>query len=65
MSDQRHTDLSRIRDEDLTPEQAAELRRRFQAFTRALAMARASAPEVPRAKTIAKWTPKRLRIVRG
>jgi hypothetical protein len=62
MSDPRQTDLSRIRDEDLTPEQAAELRRRFQAFTRALAMAKTSAPAVPRAKTIAKWAPKRLRI---
>ena len=47
------------------PKLAAELRRRFQAFTRALAMAKTSAATAPRAKTIAKWAPKRLRVVRG
>jgi hypothetical protein len=63
MSDPRQADLSKIRDEDLTPEQAAELQRRFQAFTRALAMAKRSTPTAPRAKTIAKWVPKQTRTV--
>ena len=57
----KHTDLSRIRDEDLTTEQRQEVERRFQAFARALAKARAPKAEAAPSKTVTKWTPKAYR----
>ena len=56
----KHVDLSRIRDEDLTSEQRQEVERRFQAFARALAKAKAPKAQ-PAPKTISKWTPRAYR----
>lgn len=53
----RHADLSGIADKDLTQEQAKELQRRFQAFTRALAMAKTAGPSASKKKTVKKWAP--------
>lgn len=61
MSHLRHSDLSSVRDEDLTEEQRKEIERRFQAFTRALAQARSPRP-APAEKTISKWAPKQRRF---
>ncbi len=58
MTHLRHTDLSGIRDEDLTAEQRQEIERRFQAFARALAQAKAPRSAAA-AKTVTKWAPKR------
>ncbi|MGB8275028.1 MAG: hypothetical protein WCF16_07125 [Alphaproteobacteria bacterium] len=60
----RQADFSQIKDEDLTPEQREELQRRFHAFTRALAKAKATGP-ASRQKNIAKWTPKQARPASG
>jgi hypothetical protein len=58
MSDLKHSDFSRIRDEDLTPDQRQEIERRFHAFTRALSGAKSIAPEAPVPKSVTKWVPK-------
>ena len=61
MNELRHSDLSRIRDEDLTAKQRQEIERRFQAFTPALA--RVKNPPAPTAKkTVSNWAPKRHRF---
>ena len=60
MTHLKESDLAGIRDEDLTDEQRKEIERRFQAFTRALAKAKAPRPATA-AKTIAKWAPKQHR----
>jgi hypothetical protein len=57
MTDLRDADLSKIRDQDMTPEQRSELQRRLRAFAKA--HVRAGRSPAPRArKTIRKWTPK-------
>lgn len=59
MTDLRHMDFSRIRDEDLTAEQRKEIERRFQAFAGALARVKNPAPAATAPKkTIAKWAPR-------
>jgi hypothetical protein len=60
MSDIRHSDFSRIRDEDLTTEQRLEIERRFHAFARALTRGKpARVPAAAAPKSVSKWTPKR------
>ncbi len=44
MTELRHMDFSRIRDEDLTAEQRKEIERRFQAFAGALARVQEPGP---------------------
>jgi len=61
MTELRHSDLSRIRDEDLTPEQRKEIERRFHAFTRALAQVKNPPGRKTRKPTV-KWAPKRHRF---
>ena len=59
MSDLRHHDFSRIRDEDLTAEQRREIERRFHAFTRALTRGKPSrTPSASAPKNVTKWAPK-------
>ncbi|GIK98402.1 MAG: hypothetical protein BroJett029_26110 [Alphaproteobacteria bacterium] len=58
MTDLRHVDLSDRPDSELTPEERAELQRRFRDFTQAVkeaALMRPAAPEKPR--KITKWMP--------
>lgn len=60
MSDIRHSDFSRIRDEDLTSEQRREIERRFHAFTRALTRSKSTQKKAaPVPKTVTKWAPKK------
>ena len=61
MNEFRHSDLSRIRDEDLTPEQRQEIERRFHAFARALSRVK-NPPRAPVKRTVAKWAPQRQRF---
>lgn len=61
MNDLRHSDLSRIRDEDLTPAQRKEIERRFHAFARALARVKSPAPQAAK-KNVTKWAPKTARF---
>ena len=58
MSDIKHMDFSRIRDEDLTAEQRKEIERRFQAFARALAKVKNPGPTQSSKRTLAKWAPR-------
>lgn len=60
MSQLRHADFSRIRDEDLTAEQRREIERRFHAFARALKHGKAASKRAA-PKTVAKWQPKSAR----
>lgn len=58
MNDFAQMDLSGRADSDLTPEERAELQRRFKSFTQIVkesALMRPAAPEKP--KKIAKWNP--------
>jgi hypothetical protein len=57
MNELSQSDLSRIRDEDLTPEQRKEIERRFHAFARALTRVKSAPPAAPK-KAVTKWAPK-------
>lgn len=57
MTELSQSDLSRIRDEDLTPEQRKEIERRFHAFARALTKVKGPRAAAPK-KAPTKWSPK-------
>jgi hypothetical protein len=58
MNDLAHIDLSTRDDAELSPEERAELQRRFKSFTQAVKESALMRPEAPaKPKKIAKWNP--------
>ena len=55
----READLSRLKFRDMTPQEQAEMKRRFSEFMTAVKPKPAAAAEKPE-KTVTKWSPKTL-----
>jgi hypothetical protein len=54
----RHADLSHLRLQDMTPDQRAELRRRYDYFVKHFGAARAATPPAPKSTArVRKWVP--------